>query len=120
MVINFTKEEIMRGKKTKLWQKCAASALAVAMAATSISVMGILGVSAQENTNSTLVNEFQNPSQLNKPMIRYWLPAAAVEEYALRRDIQQLAELGYGGVEVVSYAMLINGVQEEDQWGTEK
>ncbi|PWM99489.1 MAG: hypothetical protein DBX37_04350, partial [Massilioclostridium sp.] len=110
----------MRGKKTKLWQKCAASALAVAMAATSISVMGILGVSAQENTNSTLVNEFQNPSQLNKPMIRYWLPAAAVEEYALRRDIQQLAELGYGGVEVVSYAMLINGVQEEDQWGTEK
>ncbi len=65
----------MRSKKTNLWKKCTASALAVAMAATSISAMGILGVSAQENTNTTLVNEFQNPSQLSKPMIRYWLPA---------------------------------------------
>ena len=52
-------------------------------------------------------------------MIRYWLPAAAVN--SLRKDIQQLAELGYGGIEVaVSYATLVRGIPEDSKWGTEK
>ncbi|MBC5787905.1 glycosyl hydrolase [Clostridium facile] len=109
----------MRSKKTNLWKKCTASALAVAMAATSISALSVLGVSAQENINTTLVSEFQNPPQQSKTMIRYWVPGAAVEESALRRDVKQIADLGYGGLEVVSYIQMIKGVQDNDQWGTE-
>ena len=86
-----------------------------------------------EEAKSNLKEEFKNPNGTAKTMIRYWIPEAAVEERELRKDIQEFAALGYGGVEVVSMttvsAGMPNSINEritspglvgEYRWGTEK
>lgn len=54
-----------------------------------------------------------------RPKIRYWLPAAAVDETDLREEIRQFCERGFGGVEVVVLAMLPPEIGRGDYgWGT--
>lgn len=54
-----------------------------------------------------------------RPKVRYWLPAAAMEESDLRQEIRQLAERGFGGMEVVVLATLPEEIaKSEDGWGT--
>ena len=36
-----------------------------------------------------------------RPKIRYWLPAAAMQEDDLRTEIQDIAARGFGGIEAV-------------------
>ncbi|WP_099467199.1 glycosyl hydrolase [Konateibacter massiliensis] len=60
-----------------------------------------------------------------RPKIRYWLPAAAVEEEDIRKEIQALYERGFGGVEVVSLivsdAAFLNDIVKGDAgWGGER
>ena len=45
---------------------------------------------------------FQNPPTSVRPTYRWWLPLAAVEEDELRREIDQMAEAGAGGIEVAA------------------
>ena len=57
----------MRSKKTNLWRKCTASALAVAMAATSAAAtMGILGVNARIPTQLWWMNLKTHPKSVNQ------------------------------------------------------
>lgn len=54
-----------------------------------------------------------------RPKIRYWLPAAAVEEEDLRRELRALKERGFGGVEIVVLERLSPAIQQsEDGWGS--
>lgn len=54
-----------------------------------------------------------------RPKIRYWLPAAAMDEKDLRTEIRQLKERGFGGVEAVVLASLPDEIaKSEDGWGT--
>lgn len=55
----------------------------------------------------------------NRPKIRYWLPAAAVDQEDLREEIRQLYERGFGGVEVVSLHRYAALYESEDGWGGE-
>ncbi|MGN1193119.1 MAG: glycosyl hydrolase, partial [Dorea sp.] len=54
-----------------------------------------------------------------RPKIRYWIPAAAVDEADLKEELRCLKERGFGGVEVVALLgtpdEIIGG---EDGWGT--
>ena len=45
---------------------------------------------------------FRNPPASLRPIYRWWLPLAAVEEDELRREIDQMAEAGAGGMEVAA------------------
>lgn len=55
-----------------------------------------------------------------RPKIRYWLPAAAVDEADLREEIRQLKARGFGGVEVVVLASVPEEIARgEDGWGHE-
>lgn len=55
-----------------------------------------------------------------RPKIRYWLPAAAMDENDLRQEIRQLEERGFGGIEVVVLSTLSDDIaRSRDGWGTE-
>ena len=55
-----------------------------------------------------------------RPKIRYWLPAAAVDEEDLREEIQQIKARGFGGVEVVVLASVPQVIARGgDGWGSE-
>lgn len=66
------------------------------------------------------IDEWEKISNEAKPKIRYWLPAAAMDEEDLKQELKLLKERGFGGVEVVT---LLNTTPEilkgEDGWGTD-
>jgi hypothetical protein len=67
----------------------------------------------------TLGSEMKELSMKMRPKIRYWLPAAAMDERDLRLEIEKLYERGFGGVEVVVLATLPDTIaRSEDGWGT--
>ena len=54
-----------------------------------------------------------------RPKVRYWLPAAAMDEADLREEIRQLCARGFGGVELVVLGFLDPRISlSEDGWGT--
>lgn len=60
-----------------------------------------------------------------RPKIRYWLPAAAVDEADIKEEIRELYERGFGGVEIVS--LIVSGAtplfkiaQSEEGWGSKR
>lgn len=56
-----------------------------------------------------------------RPKIRYWVPAAAVDEDDLREELRALKARGFGGVEVVSLASIPQEFAEgEEAWGKER
>ena len=56
----------------------------------------------------------------HRPKIRYWIPAASVDEKDLRQEIRALCDRGFGGIEVVVLQMVPASIlQSDDGWGTE-
>jgi hypothetical protein len=45
---------------------------------------------------------FRDPPASVRPLYRWWLPLAAVEEEELRREIDQMVDAGAGGVEIAA------------------
>ena len=105
-----------RTKKRKgLMRGCACIALSCCML-TAVSATSAFFVSAEDvpaAAGDTLAAQFRAPSAVAKPMVRYWLPAGAVDPEILRSDVRELHELGFGGVEVVSFLKFSNDVGEK-------
>ncbi len=54
-----------------------------------------------------------------RPRVRYWVPAAAMDEGDLRADLRRLRDRGFGGVEVVVLQLVPPEVlRSERGWGT--
>ncbi len=54
-----------------------------------------------------------------RPKVRFWVPAAAMDEEDLRLEIRNLYERGFGGIEVVVLQMVPPQIlQSDDGWGT--
>jgi len=93
-----------------------------------MTVSTITPVLAQEETaegNDMVIQYFKNPDADAKPMARMWFPDAGAgedEDDLIEKQILELAEKGFGGVEV---AMLADGVSYSNEegreygWGTE-
>ncbi len=80
---------------------------------------------ADEAESGLVIEYFQNPDEASKPMARMWFPDAGAgedENDLIEKQIQELADKGFGGVEV---AMLADGVSYDNEdgreygWGTE-
>ena len=66
-----------------------------------------------------IIDCWKEPATDRKPRIRYWLPGAAVEDDDLRKEINNLFERGFGGVEIVVLERLTRKISEsENGWGT--
>lgn len=73
-----------------------------------------------EHKNVRNFEEWDNISNDMRPKIRYWLPAAAIDEEDLRQEIRLLRDRGFGGVEVVVVSSLpVEILKGEDGWGTD-
>ena len=63
---------------------------------------------------------WENLAMEYRPKVRYWLPAAAMDEEDLREELRQLKARGFGGVELVVLGFLDPAISlSEDGWGTE-
>lgn len=60
-----------------------------------------------------VLDTFRNPEIQNFPKIRYWLPEANITAEYLRKDLQDIKERGFSGVEVVP--MLVDRSIYNDQ-----
>ena len=66
-------------------------------------LVGLTGcVAAPRNATLLTIESFRNPPASVRPLYRWWLPLAAVEADELRRELDQMAEAGAGGVEVAA------------------
>lgn len=54
-----------------------------------------------------------------RPKVRYWIPEGLVEEDSLRQDIAQLANRGFGGIEVVSENFQKRKVSSKHVWNSD-
>jgi hypothetical protein len=57
----------------------------------------------------------------SRPRIRYWLPAAAMDEADLISELNLLWKRGFGGVEIIDLLRSTNktNIGKEDSWGSE-
>lgn len=68
-----------------------------------------------------IAEAFANPTAEQSTRVRFWIPAAAVEEEVLRANIQELAAMNFGGLEVVCFtSTLEEPLPEEYEWGSDK
>ncbi|PWN00284.1 MAG: hypothetical protein DBX37_02325 [Massilioclostridium sp.] len=67
---------------------------------------------------NTLSNEFKNVPKEAKSRIRYWVPQAAMDDSDIKKDIKNIADMGYGEIEVVAITVFGN-IGEENSWGTD-
>lgn len=66
------------------------------------------------------IREWDEIAMDMRPKVRYWVPAAAMDEADLREEICLLKERGFGGVEVVMLSETPEEILTGDEgWGTE-
>lgn len=79
----------------------------------------------QENVESVL-SYYQNPDYTAKPMARMWFPDATAgmdDEDTIQKQIQALADAGFGGVEIAMLSDSTSYTNEQAEysgWGTEE
>lgn len=111
--------------KNNTWKKSLSWLLAMSLVPSL--TLGTISVQAAEATaeNKLVIDYFTNPDAHAKPMARMWFPDAGAGEDdndLIEKQILELAEKGFGGVEV---AMLADGVSYNNEegrqygWGTE-
>lgn len=105
--------------KAKKLSRALALFLSAAMAA---ACLGSLPVTAQQETGGGIISLFKNPDVHAKGMFRYWLPDAATTREQLTKELTELYEAGFGGVEIahVPYAKNDSDDIGEYGWGSEQ
>ena len=103
-----------RTRKHKVAACMLAALIAVSAGSYSITALA----QTDSSGTNTLSNEFKSVPKEAKSRIRYWVPQAAMEEEDLKQDIKNLADMGYGCVEVVAITVS-DSIGEENIWGTD-
>lgn len=67
----------------------------------------------------SMIDEWENIPNEARPKLRYWLPAAAVDENDLKEELKWLKVRGFGGVEISALTKSETILTGEDGWGTE-
>lgn len=111
-------------RKKKIMPKVLSAALSAAVVTSSAGAVDFSAMAAEPDTR-TAIDAFQNPCATEKPMARMWFPDAYAgidDNDTVEKQINELAEAGFGGVEV---AMLADGASFNNQdaatvgWGTD-
>jgi alpha-L-rhamnosidase len=77
-----------------------------------------LCLSQKASTIPSLSAGFADPPRSARPQIRLWTPGAAVSDAGLRADIDTIAQLGFGGLEIDAFAAPAK-VGDGLDWGSE-
>ncbi len=107
--------------KNKKMGKLIALVLSTAMIA-SCCVNHFTVSATQETETKSIVNQFKNPNVHAKGMFRFWLPDGSATREQLEKEITEIYEAGFGGIEIahVPYAKNDSDDIGEYGWGSEK
>lgn len=109
--------------KRKMLKKISAAGLAGLIAAVSVTA-AIPSVSAAESGNPTFATEFKDPSGTAKPFIRWWVMPGMMTEEETKREVRQMADTGFGGIELVAISTAApfgsDGWNQCMQWALEE
>ncbi len=76
----------------------------VAVALAALGVFALRGgVVAKQEQASLSWKDFAEPAKEYRPLVRWWWPGNDVEEGELRREVDLLADNGFGGAEVQAF-----------------
>ena len=80
-----------------------------------------LGMSAQAETAETasIISLFQEPDMDAKGMFRYWLPHAPSDADYIEKQMTDMYEAGFGGVEIAFFPAAVSYDNSEYGWVTE-
>lgn len=104
-------------KKALIWMLTALISMTLVTENTAV-----MAETMDQDTSSNLTaltEELADPGNQARSRTRFWVPEACIDEDTVREDLREIAELGYGGIEVVSYAQFISDIPEDYAWGTE-
>lgn len=67
------------------------------------------------------IDNFKSPGMSYRPKVRYWMPHAVVSEKGIVADIADIADRGFGGVEVVTMrdGVRYDFYRRENMWGSD-
>ncbi|MBB6634625.1 glycosyl hydrolase [Cohnella thailandensis] len=60
---------------------------------------------------------FRSPSKRFRPRMRWWLPGAFMENEEIKREIEWMAEAGYGGAEIIHFFQIPNVEVKPSDYG---
>src|SRR3974377_916007 len=78
-------------------------ALLAAILCTVTAFLSFLAPAQTSTQRGKIAAEFQNPERQYRPHMRMWIPQAAVDESTLRNQVNDLADAGFGDVELVAF-----------------
>ena len=80
-----------------------------------------LGMSAQAETAETasIISLFQEPDMDAKGMFRYWFPYAPSDADYIEKQMTDMYEAGFGGVEIAFLPAAVSYDNSEYGWATE-
>ncbi|GAB3305935.1 glycosyl hydrolase [Pseudoclavibacter terrae] len=94
--------------------------LCLALSAAGVGGLTLLSpVVPSQSVHAAEFASFADPGVEQRPVIRYWLPSAAVDHDELRAQVAGFAESGFGVVQVVGM-WDAKGVTAEYAWGSDK
>lgn len=80
--------------------------------------MAIAAPTAVPSESSLFTEEFADPSNSNRAMMRLWMPLAPIDEQELRFALTDIADRGFGGVEIGAFPVP-GGSAEADGWNSD-
>ncbi len=80
-----------------------------------IGLIGIVPGMAKEEQTGLSWKDFAEPGKEYRPLVRWWWPGNDVEEGELRREVDLLADNGFGGAEVQAFNAQLGKLSPEEQ-----
>mgnify|MGYP003278999812 CR=1 FL=1 len=112
-------------KKKYFYNKIIAGMLTVAVTGSGLAFPEAGATAEAASAKKSVIDNFTDPTSTQKPMVRMWFPDAAAgedESDTIELQIKQLAEAGFGGIEVAYLAdgsLHSNTDAQKYGWGTE-
>lgn len=70
--------------------------------------------------NVSIVEEFKNPANQNKPLTRWWVPGSQMNKDEIEKEIQSMVEAGFGGAEIVPVSVEGGDGDGQIDWGSDQ
>lgn len=67
--------------------------------------------------NERLTQQFRSPANGYRPRMRWWLPGAFMNDEEIRREIEWMAEQGYGGAEIIHFFPIPSADVDPSEYG---
>lgn len=89
-------------------------------ASTSTTSTASAATEAEGVKNVSIVEEFKNPANQNKPLTRWWIPGSQMNKDEIEKEIKSMADAGFGGAEIVPVSVEGGDGDGQIDWGSDQ